>query len=128
YGSRSLPPYSPTSSIKVRDGNTEPKPLQSAFVDHLGPRRRLEREEPLGQPPVPAHVRERVAGAVSRLVEQLGPLDREGRGAKRQRHLGQRPPLPFRHEPETVRPVPACCGRRDERRRKEIIDAVAPRE
>src|SRR5262245_11512698 len=60
----------------ARDGNTEPKRLQcracprnsgrSALVDHLGPRRRLEREEPGGEPPIPAHIRERIAGAVAR--------------------------------------------------------------
>src|SRR5882672_2004222 len=129
-----------TDSLQLggRDGNTEAKTTPklrrptlracSALVDDFRPRRRLEREEPVAKRPVPPHVRERVAGPVPRLVEQLRPLDRKLRRAQRQRYLGQCSMIRLRHEPESVRAAPAGRGRRDERRRKERFDAVAPRE
>src|SRR4029077_18360078 len=92
------------------------------------PRRGLEREEPVGQTPIPAYVRKPVARAGPRVVEQLGPLDRVRGGAGAQRPPGQRPPFPFRYEPDAVDALPAGRRRRDEGRREEGLEAVAPGE
>ena len=76
--------------------------MRSAFVDDLGPRRRLECEKPIGERPVSPDVRECVGRAIPRLVLKLRRFDLKRGEAKGQNHNPHVGRIALGNEPEPV--------------------------